>query len=349
MTQSSSTETLGSLTDESPTEPGKKADKKATTNTEPTFSGKSPMQIAFYRLRHDKIAVVCFCVVMFFVFIAVFAPLIAKAFGVELGAGNPAKQLDYLGDGMPLKGPPNHGFDPEHPFGIAPKTAADNLAYWLYGARTSMSIAAMATAISTLIGVTLGLIAGYAGGFVDRAISFVIDFFLTVPFLLMALTIAPILNERFALEPQIYKSVQYWSLVAIMSIFTWMGVARLVRGEVMSLREREFVLASRVIGAPTSRIMFKELLPNLVAPIVVSVSLALPAFIAFEAGLAFLGVGITQGVSWGQTILQASQFKYFREYPLYLWEPLLGIVLIVVALNLLGDAIRDAVDPKTRK
>jgi ABC-type dipeptide/oligopeptide/nickel transport system permease subunit len=126
-----------------------------------------------------------------------------------------------------------------------------------------------------------------------------------------------------------------------------MGVARLVRGEVLSLREREFILSSRVIGMSTARIMFKELLPNLVAPIVVAISLMLPAFIALEAGLAFLGVGITQGSSWGQTILLAS--GYFELYPLYLWEPLLGIVVLVLALNLLGDAIRDAVDPKTRR
>ncbi|GAA5109700.1 ABC transporter permease [Alloalcanivorax gelatiniphagus] len=311
--------------------------------------GRSPLRIAFDRLRRDKVAVACACIVAFFALVAIFAPVIASAVGVSLEPGNPARQLDYLNDGMPLEGPPHNGFDPEHPFGVAPKTANDNLAYWLYGARTSMSIAAVATVVSTLIGVTLGLAAGYLGGWVDRVISFSIDFFLTLPFLLMALTIAPIINERFALEPELYRSVQYWSLIVIMSAFTWMGVARLVRGEVMSLREREFILAARVTGASTGRIMLRELLPNLVAPIVVSVSLALPAFIAFEAGLAFLGVGITQGASWGQTILQASQFKYFQDYPLYLWEPLLGIVLIVVALNLLGDAVRDAVDPKTRR
>jgi peptide/nickel transport system permease protein len=98
---------------------------------------------------------------------------------------------------------------------------------------------------------------------------------------------------------------------------------------------------------PTSRILIKELLPNLAAPIIVSVSLMLPAFVAFEAGLAYLGVGVTSGASWGRTILQAQ--VYFESYPLYLWEPLLGIVALVLSLNLLGDAIRDALDPKTRR
>jgi ABC-type dipeptide/oligopeptide/nickel transport system permease subunit len=309
-------------------------------------AGRSPLRIAAGRIRKDPVAMVCLVIVTIFVLIAVFAGTLANLFGVDLTVGKPAEQLDFLGDGMPLNGPPNHGFDPEHPFGIAPKTANDNLAYWLYGCRTSLVIAASATVFATIIGVLMGLVAGFAGGIVDKVISFVIDLFLTLPFLLMALIIAPILTSRFATNPD-YPTIQKFGLVAILVFFGWMGVARLVRGETMSLREREFIQASRVIGMPTRRILFKELLPNLVAPIVVAVSLMLPAFIALEAGLAYLGIGVTQGASWGQTILQAS--PYFEKYPLYLWQPLLGIVILVVALNLLGDAIRDAVDPKTRR
>jgi peptide/nickel transport system permease protein len=126
-----------------------------------------------------------------------------------------------------------------------------------------------------------------------------------------------------------------------------MSTARLVRGEVLSLREREFVLAARVLGMPTYRVLIKELMPNLAAPIIISISLMLPAFVAAEAGLAFLGIGVTSGQSWGQTIAKA--VKYFEQYPLYLWEPLIGVVLLVLSLNLLGDAIRDALDPKTRR
>ena len=133
----------------------------------------------------------------------------------------------------------------------------------------------------------------------------------------------------------------------MLSIFGWMGTARLIRGEVLSLREREFVMAARVIGMPTRRILVKELLPNLAAPIVISISLMLPLFVAAEAGLAFLGIGVTSGISWGQTINKAVNF--FDTYPLYLWEPTLGIVALCLALNLLGDAIRDALDPKTRR
>ena len=106
-------------------------------------------------------------------------------------------------------------------------------------------------------------------------------------------------------------------------------MARLIRGEVLSLREREFVHAARVIGMPTSRILFKELLPNLTAPIVISISLMLPAFVAAEAGLAFLGIGVTGSASWGQTISKA--VPYWSNYPLYLWEPLVGVVALVLA------------------
>lgn len=333
-------ETLGHLSDE-PLPGDEPAQKRQVS------AGKSPLRIAAGRLRRDKLAMVCLTIVLLFILIAIFAGTLAKIFGVETGPGNPAQQLNYTGDGMPLKGPPHYGFDPEHPFGIAPRTAEDNLASWLYGCRTSLMIASSATIAASLIGIVLGLLAGFIGGVVDKVISFFTDLFLTLPFLLMALVIAPILNERFALEPAVYKQMQLISLIGILAAFGWMGVCRLVRGEVLSLREREFILSARVIGMPTTRIMFKELLPNLVAPIVVAVSLMLPAFIAAEAGLAFLGVGVTQGESWGQTILMAS--GYFELYPAYLWAPLLGIVVLVLALNLLGDAIRDAVDPKTRR
>jgi ABC-type dipeptide/oligopeptide/nickel transport system permease subunit len=312
------------------------------------ITGKSPMAIAASRLMRDKIAVVCALIVLFFVLVAIFAPLIAKAFGVNLEVGSPSQELDIL-TGFPKTGPPDHGFTWDHPFGLAPKTANDNLAYWLYGCRTSILVSGLSTLIATLIGVTAGLIAGYAGGIVDRFISFWIDFWLTIPFLLMALTLAPILNDRFSGNPDRYATVQLWALVVILSITGWMQIARLVRGEVLSLREREFILSAQVVGMPTRRILFKELLPNLAAPIVVSISLLLPVFVAAEAGLAYLGIGITQGASWGQTILKASPIKYFQDYPLFLWEPLIGIVLLVLALNLLGDAVRDALDPKTRR
>ena len=133
----------------------------------------------------------------------------------------------------------------------------------------------------------------------------------------------------------------------VLVFFGWMGLARLIRGQVLSLREREFVQAAQVIGVPTPRILFKELLPNLVAPIVVTVSLSLPGFVAAEALLAFLGLGLTGAPSLGQTILRAT--AYYSQYPLYLWAPVLVVAGLVMALNLLGDSVRDAFDPSTRQ
>jgi ABC-type dipeptide/oligopeptide/nickel transport system permease subunit len=337
MTQSTAPETLGTLGDATDGPSG------ATSSEE--IAGRSPMQIAMGRLLRDKIAVVCGIVVLFFVLVAVFAPLLVRLFGVSTDTVFPSQYLDFA-TGLPKEGPPLNGFDPDHPFGIAPKTAKDNLAEWIYGCRTSLMIAAAGTLIASTIGVVVGLVAGFAGGIVDKVLSFFIDTFLTVPFLLAALTMAPIINERFNTSDN-YADIQKFSLIAVLALFGWMGIARLIRGEVLSLREREFVQAARVMGMPTGRILRKELLPNLAAPIIVSVSLMLPAFVALEAGLAFLGVGVTDGASWGRTIQDAT--VYFESYPLYLWEPMIGIIALVLALNLLGDALRDALDPKTRR
>ena len=315
---------------------------------EPTkeIVGRSPLQIAFDRLRHDRIALVCFGIVILFVIIAVFAPLVCKLFGVSTDPVLASTRIDLF-TGMPKKGPPLHGFDPEHPFGVSPGSGTDNLALWIYGARTSLWLASVSAVLSVIIGVLLGLVAGYAGGWVDTVISFFIDLFLTIPFLLAALTISPILSDRFGDDPDKLNTVTFYSLIGILVVFTWMGTARLIRGEVLSLREREFVQAARVIGVPTRQILLKEILPNLVAPIVVTLSLLLPALVSFEAVLSVLGIGVNGRPSWGQTVDSAT--KYWDTYPLYLWEPVLGIVVLVVALNLLGDSIRDAVDPKTRR
>ena len=344
--QTAGPETLGHLSEPPPNEDPNSSRAKAIT-------GKSPLQIAIGRLRRDKIAMVCFFVVVFFVLVAILAPWLKSLFGVTSEDVLPNQFLNL--DGLPKVGPPNNGFDPDHPFGVAPRTAVDNLAYWLDGCRNSLQVAAIATLFASLTGITLGLISGFAGGVLDRAISFITDFFLTIPFLLAALSLAPIISERFAANDGAtffgthfsYQTIQVGALVMVLAGFGWMGVCRLIRGEVLSLREREFVMAARVLGMPTRRILVRELLPNLAAPIVVSISLMLPAFVAAEAGLAFLGIGVTSRPSWGRIIEQAT--TYFDTYPLYLWEPLLGIVAVVLALNLLGDAIRDAMDPKTRR
>jgi ABC-type dipeptide/oligopeptide/nickel transport system permease subunit len=279
----------------------------------------------------------------------VFAPVISNLWGVCYnGAPGCPQNYDVLSsDGYPAVGPPFNGFTWAHPLGLEPNTGYDNLARLLYGLRTSLAIATLATVLTTVMGIAIGLVAGFARGWVDRVISFVIDLFLAFPFLLGALALAPILTSRFSQDIDKLGKAQIIGLVTVLVVFTWMGLARLIRGEVLSLREREFVQAAQVMGVPTHRILIKELLPNLTAPIIVATSLALPAFVAAEAGLSYLGIGLTSVPSLGRTIFAA--VNYFENYPLYLWSPVILVMLLVVALNLLGDSIRDAFDPKTRR
>jgi peptide/nickel transport system permease protein len=314
------------------------------------FAGRSPMQIAFGRLRRDPVAIVCGVVVLILILLAVFADVINNLLQIS-GEISGKYALDGATatefDGMPAFGPPIHPFTWDHPLGIAPGTAVDNLARLLLGLRTSLLIATIATIVSTVMGVVVGLIAGFSRGWLDRVISFVIDLFLSFPFLLGALALTPIIVDRFGQTDATLARAQFLSLTLILVIFGWMSLARLVRGQVLSLREREFIQAAEVIGAPTRRILFKELLPNLVAPIVIAISLGLPAFVAAEAGLSFLGIGLTGAPSLGQIINTAS--SWYDQYPLYLFAPVIVVAVLVLALNLLGDSIRDAFDPKTRR
>ncbi len=315
-----------------------------TTHVVKTVS-KSPTKIAFARLRKDKTAMVSLAIFVFFILVAIFCPLLAKLEGQSPYA--------YHQNLIDLYGFPTVGANSQHWFGIEPRLGRDLFARWVYGARPSLIVATSVTIISTFVGVVMGLISGFVGGWVDRVLSWIIDFILSLPYLLFAIAVPAVLLTLFAdgadgaSAPQV-ANVRFFSLIFVLSFFGWAGLARLIRGQVLSLREREFVAAARVLGVSTRRILFKELLPNLVAPIVVSVSLALPGYITAEAGLTFLGVGLIDPTpSWGVTIESAQ--TYYRADPLYLWIPVIGITILVLSLSLLGDGIRDAFDPKTRR
>ena len=252
-----------------------------------------------------------------------------------------------------FNGLPTVGVSSAHWLGVEPRLGRDLFARWAYGARPSLIIGFVAAAASTLIGVTLGLIAGYLGGVADKVISWVIDFFLSLPILLLVLAIVPIMQKSLAGErrphrPRRPRRIRFCVLIVILFVFGWMGLARLVRGEVKSLREREFVQAARAIGVPTRSILFREILPNLVGPIIVSASIAVPAYITYEATLSYLGAGLVEPTaSWGRTIADAQNL--FATYPLWLWPSVIGLSLLVLALSLLGDSIRDAFDPTSRR
>lgn len=313
-------------------------------------AGRSPTQIALERLRKDKVAVTCSVILVVLILLAIFAPLITKAFGIywDISDPNAPRQTEVLEfDGFPSVGPPYYPFTWDHPLGVAPRVGYDNLAYLLYGLRTSLGVALVATVVSTFIGVAIGLIAGFSRGWLDRVLSFIIDLFLSFPYLLGMLALAPIVVSNFSTDLDQLARAQLIALIVILILFGWMGLARLIRGQVLSLREREFIQAAQVIGVPTRRILFKELLPNLVAPIVVATSLGLPGFVAAEAGLSFLGLGLTGTPSLGKMVADAA--TYYADYGLYLWMPVGAIALLTLALNLLGDSVRDAFDPKTRR
>jgi peptide/nickel transport system permease protein len=312
--------------------------------TAATPHGKSPSRIAFDRLRKDKVAVICASVVLFFILVAVFAPLLAKLEGQNISTFHTDLIDEY--------GYPTVGANATHWFGIEPKTGRDNFARWVFGARPSLEIAFVATIVSTVIGVVMGLLAGFLGGWVDRVISWLVDFVLSLPFLLFAIALVPIVESlrggSFNLTPEDQANIRFYVLIFVLAFFGWAGLARIIRGEVLSLREREFVLAAKAIGVPTRQVLFKELLPNLVAPIVISASLSVPAYVTAEAGLSFLGVGLVEPKpSWGQTISVAT--NWYKADPIYLWLPVIGITALVLSLALLGDAVRDAFDPKTRR
>lgn len=312
------------------------------------LEGKSPTQIALRRLRRDPVAMSALAVVIFFVLVAIFAPLLARL------EGQTPDELhqELLSTDLETFGRATFTASADHWFGVEPRLGRDLFARWVYGARPSLVIATTAAVMATIIGTALGLLAGFLGGWVDRVISWVIDFLLSLPFLLFAIALVPIVTARFGTVEEVSQetvsNVRFVVLIVVLVMFGWLGLARLIRGEVISLREREFVQAARALGVPTRQILFREMLPNLLGPIIVSLSLAIPAFVAAEAGLSFLGVGLTEPTpSWGQTIAAAT--NYFATQPLYLWLPALGVSLLVLSLSLLGDAIRDAFDPHTRR
>jgi len=307
-------------------------------------TGKSPTRIALARLRSDRLAMTCAGFVTFFVLVAIFAPLLAKLEGQS--------PTEYHQDLIDQYGFPTIGPTAEHWFGIEPRLGRDLFARWVYGARPSLIVATTVTLLTTIIGIIVGLVAGFVGGKIDRILSWIMDFVLSLPFLLFAIAVpavvlAQIGGPQGANVDQVAKT-RFISMIFVLTVFGWAGLARLIRGQVLSLREREFIAAAKVLGVPTRQVLFKELLPNLVAPIVVSMSLSLPAYISAEAGLTFLGVGLTEPTpSWGLTVFAAQ--NYYRADPLYLWLPVAGITILVLALSVLGDAVRDAFDPKTRR
>ena len=301
------------------------------------IAARSPLQLFWRRFRQDRVAQGAGAFIVLLIVVAIFAPLVVKLAGLPSPyAQNPNLTGPF---GEPL------GPSAAHPFGV--DTLGEDIASRvIYGTRVSLEVGVVGTAIAAVIGVVLGLLAGYYRGWVDSIISFVINVTLSIPLLLLGLGIGAACAVRGCAGGTIQPGVGV--IIFLIAFATWSYFARIVRGLVLSLREREFVDAARALGASDLRIMFREILPNLVAPIIVYATLQIPLNILIEAALSFLGVGVKPPTaSWGQMIAAAT--PTFTTAWWYMVFPGAALLLTVLAFNLLGDGLRDALNPRTAR
>jgi len=306
--------------------------------------GRSPGQLAWLRLRRGKTAVGSVITLVVLAVLAIGAPVISAIYGQNATANNP-RLLDNFG--YPLG--TNGGMSSTHWLGLEPGVGRDILMQLLFGMRTSLWIAFVSASLTIALGVTVGIVAGYAGGIVDSALNWFTDFILAFPFLIFSLAAIPIIiNRVYGNNPDISPIFRIGVLIAIISFFGWPYTARIIRGQVLSLREREFVEAARASGAGFAHILFRQLLPNLWAPILVVFSLAVPTYITAEAALSFLNIGVVEPTpDLGRMIYKS--IGYIVNDPWYTFIPGLTILFLVLAFNLLGDSLRDALDPKSSR
>jgi peptide/nickel transport system permease protein len=305
--------------------------------------GRSLGQIAWGRLRKDKVALAGAAVLVLLVLVAIFAPLIVRILG---DPPNEFHQdlIDTAGGTLTPIGRFG-GISWDHLMGIEPVSGRDIFSRVVYGSRISLLIALLATLLSVVIGTTLGIIAGFYGGWRDTLISRLMDIFLAFPILVLSIALAGVFpDEAFGLSG---NGLRIALLIFIIGFFNWPYIGRIVRGQTLSLREREYVEAARSLGARRPYILVTEMLPNLVAPILVYSTLLIPTNILFEAALSFLGVGIRPPTpSWGGMLSDA--VAYYTQPHFMLW-PGLAIFVTVLAFNLFGDGLRDALDPRANR
>jgi ABC-type dipeptide/oligopeptide/nickel transport system permease subunit len=288
------------------------------------IEGRSPFVLAIRRLRKDKVAMISLAVIVLIVLMAIFAPVFTALTGHP-----PNEQYRDLGltpDGLPR--------GPNGTFWLGTDDLGrDILVRIAYGARVSLLVGVIATAITVVIGVVLGLAAGFLGGITDTVLARLIDVVLSVPFLLVAIALVSVTGPSLTVT------------VLVIGCFSWASVARIVRGQVLSLREREFVEAARSLGAGDGRIMFVDILPNVIAPVIVYTTLLIPVVIVTQATLSFLGLGLPPPTAdWGGMI-SASQ-NYYTTAWWYILFPGLALLITTLAFNLFGDGVRDAFDPR---
>jgi peptide/nickel transport system permease protein len=309
-------------------------------------AGQSPTRLAVDRFRHDKLSMISFVVVVLYLLAAIAAPFLVK-FGVLDPTTFHQELTDPSTGGIPIGR--FGGVSWDHPLGVEPSTGRDVLSRLWYGVTFSLAIALSAALISIVVGAVLGIISGFTGGWTDAVIGRFIDLTLSFPVTLMLLALSSIGIQLMAdLLPGKFSDPlpNGAYVVIVLGAFGWPGIARIIRGQVLTVREREFVDAAVLLGASRSRIYFKEILPNLWAPLLVTFTLTMPAYISAEAALSYLGVGIHPPTPTLGNVLKGS-INYSTADFFFFFTPAFLIMIIVVSFNLLGDGIRDALDPKT--
>ena len=295
---------------------------------EQAVEGRSQWQLTWRRLRGDKVAVGSMIVILVMIVLALAAPAIATL--VHHGANQAFPNSGETAVGNPV-GPGTHGF-----WLGTDDTGRDLMVRIFYGARISLFVGLVTTAIGTVAGVTVGMIAGYFGGLIDTILARFTDAVLAFPYVVLALALAVVFGPSLTV------------IIGIISFFAWAGIARIVRGQTLSLKEKEYIEAARSLGSGPFRIMFIDILPNLLAPVLVLATLYIPAAVVFEATLSFLGLGIQPPTaSWGNILAAAQPFYQVAWW--YTVFPAVALLITTLAFNLLGDGIRDAMDPTTER
>ncbi len=293
--------------------------------------GESLTTLALRRLRRDKLTIVALAVILLMAVLSVGAPFIEKQI---LHVDNTRTDVTSAFE------PPG---TPGHILGTD-DLGRDHLARLLYAGQISLGIGFTAAILSLIIGVSLGVITGYYGGIVDDLINWVITTLTSVPTLFLLLIVSAVILTNPALKDSFLRGP--FALVLILGLLGWTGTTRLVRGETLSIREREYIISARAVGASPLRVMFVHIIPNLLSIVVITLALDIGGLILTESALSFLGLGVQAPyASWGNMLTNAQ--TYFTKGVYLVIAPGLLIVITVLCLYVIGDGVRDAVDPTT--